>query len=64
MLLIFSVLAAIAGPKSPTTTKNAMQVPIRNPMMHNSTIVLPDGPNVWKATRKIKVTFTPIPLDF
>jgi len=54
VLLIFSVLATIPGPKSPTTTKNAMQVPIRNPMMHSSTIVLPGGPNVWKATRTKK----------
>lgn len=60
VLLIFSVLATIAGPKSPTTTKNAMQVPIRNPMTHNSTTVLPDGPNVWKATREIKVIFASI----
>ena len=51
VLLIFSVLATIAGPKSPTTTKNAIQVPIRNPMMHSSTTVLPGGPNVWKAMR-------------
>jgi len=52
VLLIFSVLATIPGPKSPTTTKNAMQVPIRNPMMHSSTTVLPGGPNVWKAMRR------------
>lgn len=50
VLLISSVLATIAGPKSPTTTKNAMHVPIRNPMMQSSTTVLPGGPNVWKAT--------------
>ena len=63
MLLIFSVLATIPGPKSPTTTKNAMQVPIRNPMMHNSTTVLPGGPNVWKAMRereKYEAILTPI----
>lgn len=39
----------ISGPKSPTTTKNAIHVPIRNPIMHNSAVNFPVDPNTWKA---------------
>jgi hypothetical protein len=59
VLLISSVLATIAGPKSHTTTKNATHVPIRKPMMQSSTTVLPGGPNVWKAIGRKKTLLRP-----
>jgi hypothetical protein len=42
-------LVSISGPKSPMTTKKAMHVPSRKPIMLNSTASLPVGPNVWNA---------------
>lgn len=43
----------ISGPRSPITTKNAMQVPIKNPIIPISTMNLPKAPKAWKATTKI-----------
>ena len=39
----------IGGAKSPITTKKAVHVPIRKPIILTSTHSLPAGPNVWKA---------------
>ena len=46
---IANILAMIAGPKSPITTKNAIAVPTRKPIILNSTHNLPTAPNVWNA---------------
>jgi hypothetical protein len=39
--------AMIGGARSPMTTKKAIAVPMRNPIMLISTPNLPAGPNVW-----------------
>lgn len=39
----------ISGPKSPITTKNAMQVPRRKPIMPISIANLPKLPKIWNA---------------
>lgn len=44
-------LATICGPKSPTTTKYVMHVPIKYPITHSSTINLPDEPKMYEAEK-------------
>ena len=43
------MLPTMGGAKSPMTTKKAVQVPMRKPIILTSTHNLPAGPNVWKA---------------
>lgn len=43
--LILNVSPIICGPRSPITTKNAIHVPIRNIIIHNSTATFPNFPN-------------------
>lgn len=50
--LILNIFAMICGPRSPTTTKYAMQVPIKKPIMPTSTANLPAGPNTWNAEQQ------------
>ncbi len=45
----FASDATMGGARSPMTTKNAVQVPSRKPIMLTSTASLPPEPNVWKA---------------
>lgn len=47
--LLFSIFPTISGPRSPTTTKNAMQVPRRKPIMKSSTKNFPVLPKAWNA---------------
>lgn len=49
VFFMLNVLPIICGPKSPITTKNAIQVPIRNIIMLNSTVTFPNFPNKWNA---------------
>lgn len=44
----------ICGPKSPTTTKYVMHVPIKYPITHSSTINLPDEPKMYDAEKRRK----------
>lgn len=43
----------ISGPKSPTTTKNAITVPIRKPMIPSSTNSFPVEPRAWNAVNVV-----------
>lgn len=43
----------ISGAKSPITTKNAIHVPNRKPIMHISIINLPYVPNIEKALKNL-----------
>lgn len=47
--LILNNFDMICGPKSPTTTKYVMHVPIKYPIMHNSTNNFPDEPKIYEA---------------
>lgn len=49
VFFMLNVSPIICGPKSPITTKNAIQVPIRNIIMLNSTVTFPNFPNKWNA---------------
>lgn len=46
---MLNILETICGPRSPTTTKYAMHVPIRKPIIPSSTANLPADPNTWNA---------------
>lgn len=49
---MLNIFETICGPRSPITTKYAIQVPIRYPMMQSSTNNFPGGPKAYSAVRK------------